>query len=210
MYSVARMRLCKTADERIDCAFSGELNLIQSEAIRAFVVDVLRKLAPDYFWTHAASTTGKYHPNVSLGEGGLIRHTKLAVWWAVELYRMSPAEDRDEAIAALILHDLLKNGDSVDARGFPTMPDATKTHGIYLADKIMSTWGESVPAQPPAWVYRVVSAIRNHMGRWTKFDGPEKKFMDSLSSLDVVVHLCDYAASRKVDAVYRALEELSS
>ena len=34
---------------------------------------------PDYFFMVAASSTGKYHPSFSLGEGGLERHTKVAV-----------------------------------------------------------------------------------------------------------------------------------
>lgn len=57
--------------------FKKELSLIKNENIRNFVKEFLNTV-PDYFFTVAASSTGKYHPNYALGEGGLVRHTKAA------------------------------------------------------------------------------------------------------------------------------------
>ena len=61
--------------------FADELAKIHDSSIRDFVIEVYEVICPDYFWTVAASTTGKYHPLVSIGRHGLIRHVKLAVWW---------------------------------------------------------------------------------------------------------------------------------
>ena len=42
-------------------------------------------MLPDYFFSVSASSTGKYHPSFSLGNGGLLRHTKVVVKIAYEL-----------------------------------------------------------------------------------------------------------------------------
>ena len=57
--------------------FKKELSLIKDNSIRKFVEDFLNQV-PEYFFNVAASSTGKYHPDYALGEGGLIRHTKAA------------------------------------------------------------------------------------------------------------------------------------
>ena len=49
------------------------LNTIVSDDIREFA-EVLVEGLPDYIWHVGASSTGKYHPAYSLGDGGLMRH----------------------------------------------------------------------------------------------------------------------------------------
>lgn len=55
--------------------FENELNLIKNVDLRK-LVELSLQSAPDYFFTIPASSTGKYHPQYALGEGGLVRHTK--------------------------------------------------------------------------------------------------------------------------------------
>ena len=58
--------------------FEEELQLIKDDGIRDLVVEVLKTVKDDFF--HApASSTGKYHPDYALGDGGLYRHTRAAV-----------------------------------------------------------------------------------------------------------------------------------
>lgn len=64
--------------------FNTEYNYIRNEKYRDNI-KILVNLLPDYFFEVAASSTGKYHPSFSLGEGGLVRHTKVAVKIAHEL-----------------------------------------------------------------------------------------------------------------------------
>ena len=52
---------------------TNELNYIKDENFRNNIEKILNSL-PEYFWKVAASSTGKYHPEFSLGEGGLVRH----------------------------------------------------------------------------------------------------------------------------------------
>ena len=48
-------------------------------------IKILIQLLPDYFFEIPASSTGKYHPSFALGEGGLVRHTKVVVRMGHEL-----------------------------------------------------------------------------------------------------------------------------
>lgn len=93
--------------------FNKELSLIKSDEVRNFVEDFLEQV-PDYFFTTAASSTGKYHPNYALGEGGLVRHTKAATRIAYELFRINFFKyndiEQDLILASLILHDTYKHG----------------------------------------------------------------------------------------------------
>ena len=64
--------------------FKTELNYIKDSEIREKAIKAIN-LLPDYFFEVPASSTGKYHPTFSQGEGGLVRHTKAAVNIANEL-----------------------------------------------------------------------------------------------------------------------------
>lgn len=188
--------------------FADELKLIKSQEVRDFVLRVFDTMTPDYFWTCPASTSGKYHPQVSLGEGGLVRHTKLAVWWGVELMRMydPTPEQYDAVVAALILHDLRKNGDRL-VNGRPTLKNCVNIHGNMLAGDIETQMFP--PGVKIGSVYEMILAgIAYHMGRWTDPDwknctGFSEEWEDEW--ITRIVHMADYCASRKVDAKTKEL-----
>ena len=69
--------------------FATELSYIMDDTLRTFISQCLDGL-PNYFRHIGASTSGKYHPAYTLGEGGLVRHTKAAVGIAKELIRADP------------------------------------------------------------------------------------------------------------------------
>ena len=75
--------------------FNDELNLIKNERLRRSCVEML-KLLPDYFYKVEASSSGKYHPAFALGEGGLVRHTKVAAQMANEI--ISTESDRKSVV----------------------------------------------------------------------------------------------------------------
>ena len=64
--------------------FMQEINYIKNEKYRENAKILIEGL-PDYFFSVPASSTGKYHPKFSSGDGGLVRHTKAAVRIAYEL-----------------------------------------------------------------------------------------------------------------------------
>ena len=49
------------------------LNTFENNDIKDFAITLLDNL-PEYIWSVPASSTGKYHPQYSLGLGGLMRH----------------------------------------------------------------------------------------------------------------------------------------
>ena len=192
--------------------FQKELSLIHDTAIRDFVITCFDKLCPDYFWTCPCSTTGKYHPQVSLGVGGLVRHTKLAVWWGLELINalrkepgikdIPPDKLIDETVATLLLHDMIKNGKGLNAQGRPLEKGVTGTHGVILADRICD---EILDQKLDNSYIRILGGIALHMGIWTTkvyhtIDGPGVDVFIEL------IHLADYCASRKVDEIYHKLQ----
>ena len=69
--------------------FEREITLIKNEDYQGFIKHYLDYYVPKYFWEIGASSSGKYHPQFSQGEGGLVRHTKAVVMFAEELLRMS-------------------------------------------------------------------------------------------------------------------------
>ena len=71
--------------------FETELNYIKDDRIRDSARILIEGL-PEYFFKIEASSTGKYHPEFALGEGGLVRHSKVAVRMAYELYQITPYE----------------------------------------------------------------------------------------------------------------------
>ena len=64
--------------------FINEINDIQDENLRAFATELIAN-ADDYFFTVPASSSGKYHPPFDLGDGGLVRHTRLVAYMARSL-----------------------------------------------------------------------------------------------------------------------------
>ena len=196
---------------KVETIFKKELNQIHDKDIKQFVITCFDKLCPDYFWTCPCSTTGKYHPQVSLGVGGLVRHTKLAVWWGIELLRAvgtSPElKDittlQDEVIATLLLHDMIKNGKGLNAQGRPLERGVTGTHGVTLVKKILDSDIPDVRSYD-----RILVGITAHMGIWTTdpMRRPDVINTPTEKAFANLIHLADYCASRKVDEIYYKLE----
>jgi len=196
--------------------FEKELLMIQSDDIRKFVIYCFEKFAADYFWTCPCSTSGKYHPAISLGEGGLIRHTKLAIWWGIELMRALPFELKhistlqDEIIATLLLHDIRKNGKGLNEQGYPIEENVTATHGVLIADIIRSDIRAYLDNDDT--YYRILTGIAGHMGVWTDEQymehRPNELQNDTQRAFAQLIHLADYCASRKVDEQFKMLKRI--
>ena len=96
-------------------AFEKEVSYIKNDKYKKCANELIN-LLPDYFFEVAASSTGKYHPSFSLGEGGLLRHTKALVRIGIELMNNNSlghkftSDEKDLMIIAMIMHDGLKHG----------------------------------------------------------------------------------------------------
>lgn len=175
--------------------FEKELEFIKYEELRNIAKDLIEQL-PDYFFKVPASSTGKYHPRYTQGEGGLVRHTKAAVCIAQELLRLEMYEDllpiHDHIIMALLLHDGWKHGPITEDGSYNqwTTPD----HARVCANWIMSKdWGAF-----KCHMEYVSSLILTHMGQWNMNNQTGEIFAPKPEvAANKFVHLCDYLASRK-------------
>ena len=168
--------------------FEREINLIKDEDLRCMVRYFLDNDVPAYFWTDGASSSGKYHPAFSQGEGGLVRHTKAVVMFAEELLRMSSymymkPHWKDYVIVACILHDTFKYG-SKDTADKETYRDHAKNAAVAFENSMFYHFDHTVSEL-------LLNAMRAHMGQWStdKDDRPQ-------TPIDRCVHLADYIASR--------------
>jgi hypothetical protein len=205
--------------ERAQQVFAEELSWITRADIRQFVLDVFDRFGHDYFWQREASLSGKYHPAVSLGMQGLVRHVKLACWWGKELIRAHLVGPKDKGtglhgdhvIAALILHDLMKEGDPTltsqpERIGYGGNTLINGCHGVDLANAITT---RMLNGKLTSDHVLILYGIACHMGHWTLPTEywPEKINNDLARTIAQIVHMADYAASRKVDAKMAELNQ---
>lgn len=167
--------------------FTKEIEHIQNEELRKAVSEYMTTAVPPYFFHIGASSSGKYHPQFSQGEGGLVRHTKAVVMFLDELLRLSsyaymPEDYKDYAYAAAIMHDTCKYGFG---------EELDKTKYVDHAANAAANWEEFCETMDYRPHPFIAMAIRAHMGQWTT-NKDEKPF----TNIDRVVHLADYIASR--------------
>ena len=173
--------------------FAKEVEYIKNPSIRRDTITLIDML-PDYFFTCAASSTGKYHPKFSLGEGGLLRHTKAAVQIMIDLYQNEifchglSNDEKDLLIMALILHDGLKHG--IDNERYVRFD-----HPVIMADFIEKN--KSMLSLSEKYLKIVTDSIRCHMGPWITNPYSEVILPIPKTKYEKMVHLCDYLSSRK-------------
>ena len=173
--------------------FLDELSYIENEDYSDALLNIINML-PDYWFHEAASSTGKYHPEYALGEGGLLRHSKAAMRIGFELLS-NPAiggkythREKDLMLMALLVHDGLK-------LGIPQEKYTRFDHPILMANFILENQEEIGLTKEDATF--MAEVIKTHMGPWiTDYNGndvlekPQTKYQ-------TFVHMCDFLASRK-------------
>lgn len=176
----------------------NELSLIQHTGIRKLAELVLDK-CPRCFWSMPATTTGKYQPAISLGEGGLVRHTKAVVRLVTHLCNMadiSPSHPHYSLlVAAAILHDCCKKRDDEMFTAFD--------HPLRAAELIERCAGELESREPgtlqPGATRPLSAMVAAHMGRWNTDarHGQGTTLPLPVTPLQRLLHTADYLASRK-------------
>jgi len=196
------------------------LNGIRNPAWRQWIIDCAAACCQDDFWQRPASNSGKYHPAVSAGPGGLVRHTLYGCYWACEIMRamdpypqgVDPQNRRaitwhhDVVLGAVMLHDMMKNGDATKAdlperKGSGGRNYIVSCHGVDMAHAIFTRVLNGQVGHPDHLL--LLHAVAGHMGPWTK---PEKWAPHALTQPDnkhvaTLTFLADYCASRKADGV---------
>lgn len=156
--------------------------------------NILIELLPDYFFEVPASSTGKYHPSYTLGDGGLVRHVKAAVRIGHELLENPITggkftnDEKDLIILALILHDGLKSGLVKQKYTQVDHPLLVSNYIKDNKDKLSLTDNE---------ILALTNMIESHMGIWNKDYNGNEVLPIPVNKYQKFVHMCDYLASRK-------------
>lgn len=172
------------------------LNTIENKDIKEFAIVLLDNL-PEYIWTVPASSTGKYHPAYSLGEGGLMRHQMAVVrflnfFFELEQYSSKlTSREMDLMRVAGLVHDGMKSGSQEQ---FSSSKYTKFEHPVMMAAMIRSYDGKYLNHDE---IELIAEAISKHMGQWntdkkssTVLPKPNDKFSRML-------HVADYLSSRK-------------
>lgn len=168
--------------------FEREIKLIMDYSLQDFVRYYLDKCVGDWFWKSGSSASGRFHPEFTHGEGGLVRHTRAVAMVCEEMLRLNVYaymrdEYKDYARVACLLHDTCKYGtsDTEDKSCYAQ-------HGDLAAENVKHEWEAYFNEPAPELL---LMAIRSHMGQWT-----EPKENRPFTNIDRLVHLADYIASR--------------
>lgn len=173
--------------------FGLELSYIKNDKYRENAKKLINCL-PDYFFEVAASSTGKYHPSFALGDGGLVRHTKVAVKMAREISDNNSIgyvftdDEKDLMIISLIMHDGFKHGLIKEKY---TRFD----HPILMANYIKDNKDKFSFNEDE--IQFICTCISSHMGQWNTNPYSDVVLPLPKNKYQKFVHMCDYLASRK-------------
>ncbi len=173
--------------------FNKEIEYIKNEKYKSCIKKLI-SLLPDYFFSVAASSTGKYHPTFALNEGGLVRHTKVAVRIAKELLDNNSighkftSDEKDLIIISLLIHDGLK-------LGFEKEKYTRFDHPL-LVGKLLKENKEDLLLTDEEIIF-INNCVSSHMGEWNKNEYSNVILPLPKSKYQRFVHMCDFLASRK-------------
>ena len=167
---------------------------IKDPTIRAFAHACLRWI-PSYFFTTAASSSGKYHPSSNLSYKGLLRHT---IFVCKNLYNITYIESSkqlfsftqreiDLMMVACLLHDSLKDGWNYDVK------NSYSQHPNNAAKAVRGMIGFGLEYIDLDFI---AHCIESHMGQWNTDKQGNVILPKPGDKYQWLVHLCDYLASR--------------
>lgn len=171
-----------------------ELNYIKNSRIKKSA-EIFVNMLPDYFFTTAASSTGKYHPAFAAGEGGLLRHSKVAAYILNEIISTKTfgsdftPDEKDLLRFAILVHDGFKHGITEEQYTKHEHPLICATCIRAAKDKMELTDEE---------IEYVATAIESHMGEWNTSNYSDIELALPTSKAQKLVHLADFLSSKKV------------
>ena len=173
--------------------FEKEIGYVNNPRYKVSI-EKLIELLPDYFFEVPASSTGTYHPSFALGNRGLVRHTKVAVRVAKELFNDDSISggythnEKDLMIMALIMHDGLKSG--------LIKSEYTSFDPPLLVSKYIRENRDKTELKDNELEF-LCKVIESHMGPWNTNSYSNVTLPVPETRYQRFVHMCDYLASRK-------------
>lgn len=172
------------------------LETFENQDIREFAIELLNAL-PDYIWHVGASSTGKYHPEYSLGDGGLMRHQVAVVkflnfFFELEQYNSKlTSREMDCMRISGLVHDGRKSGSQED---YENNKYTKFDHPLQMAKVIRSYDGKYLSHEE---IEMIAATIERHMGAWNTDKKSSIMLPKPNEKFSRMLHLADYLASRK-------------
>ena len=176
--------------------FNSILDTIISEDIKKFAERCIETI-PNYFWDVGASSTGKYHPQYTLGELGLAKHTCALVRFLNHIFEVNcfgnkfTQREKDLMRVAGMMHDSRKSGDDND---FVKNKYTKFDHPLLAANVVRSLKGNELNDDE---VELIATTIESHMGQWNTDRRSSIVLPLPKNKFQTILHLADYLASRK-------------
>ena len=174
--------------------FNEVLETFENNDIKDFAIKVIDN-APEYWHSVAASSSGKYHPQYALGNGGLVRHTLALVRILNHMFNVESvsnqftSRERDLLRVAGIAHDMMKSGTQEDYE----KSKWTKFDHPLLAAKMVYNMDGLTQGERKF----IAMAISSHMGQWNTDKRSDIILPTPTDKYQIILHLADYLASRK-------------
>ena len=172
-------------------------NLFENLNTGRLALEIFNDLPP-YIFTVPASSSGKYHPEYTLGEGGLFRHMLAAAYilnhlLSIDINRnlFTPVE-RDLLRVAALFHDGRKSGSQED---YERDPKTKFEHPILMANAVKEL-AKSSEFKKEYFDY-IAEAIESHMGQWNTSKNSSIVLPLPITDAQKLVFTADYLASRK-------------
>lgn len=170
-----------------------EINTIPVDDIKEFGLKLLEDV-PEYFFIVPASSSGKYHSKIYLGDGGLVRHSIAVKRMLGHILEVNPANltDRQKNLLELgaLFHDCMKSGTQED---YTKNPHTKFLHPAFASLLIIS---KSIDCEfPYDDAIFVANAVASHMGKWNAQGNKVLPLPETPAQR--LLHLADYLGSRK-------------
>lgn len=171
---------------------------VMASDIKEFAFAVLRNM-PAYFWSVPASSTGKYHPEYALGEGGLARHSLACAEFMKHLLSIEQYADcftdrqKELLLVAALVHDGRKSGTQ---ESYEKSKYTKFNHPLLMADAVREHKDMCLLPRGDEIEF-VASAIEAHMGQWNTDKKSSVVLPKPKTEAQKLLHLSDYLASRK-------------
>lgn len=169
---------------------------VQDENVKKFMEQCIETI-PEYWYHVGASSTGKYHPDYAVGEGGLMRHTIGLLRFFDRLVRNDmygkPFTEREMDLlrVACLMHDSRKSGSDDD---YNNSKYTKFDHPLLAAEVVRSIQTTYITDEEKEVI---ANAIESHMGQWNTSNRSSITLPTPKNKYQKIVHLVDYLAAQK-------------
>lgn len=171
------------------------INSIENNDMKQFINELLKTI-PNYWYHAPASSSGRYHPQYALNDGGLLRHTVALVrflnfTFETEMFKFDSRE-RDILRIAGLMHDSRKSGSQED---YEKNKYTKFDHPLLAAEVVKSFLGCGIIKDEEIKI--ISNTIETHMGRWNTDKRSDIVLPTPSNKYQKLLHWADYMASRK-------------